>query len=310
MKNLFLFLFSCFLGTLLWVGFVSSTQNIREYNEDISIKYFNTPSSLSVITEPILIRVKIDSQVLQKDISKDTFEAYADLSQASEGKFIAPLQVQSNNPKVRVVSYSPQTVEIQLEPKEEKEFSLSIETEGSVHENFTVSQTKPLVTKVKLHAGKSLLEKVSYVKGKVFLQGETKNSRSTAKIFAYDAEGKNLSHITLIPETVEVDLTLTETLFEKTVGIKVPLEGTLPEGFFIESFTYSPQTIEIKGKKQIVDSFSFIQTESVDLSLLSPYNTLQKKIIPPLYTETLKIDRVTIDITLQKLDIPHKPSIE
>ncbi len=80
-----------------------------------------------------------------------------------------------------------------------------------------------------------------------------------------DAVRRNPPDFSFSPTAIEFVL---ERVAEKyaPVDVKAGVTGTLPPGYLLESLSWSPQSVLVRGPKSLVDKLASVRTEPVDLS--------------------------------------------
>lgn len=304
-KQIAIFIFSAFIATIFWLALVSTGQNIKVYENPVTVKYFNVPEGLSIISKEISVQLKIDTAENTKNLSPDTFQAFVDLSEAKTKELNLPIQVKSNNPRIRIVSYEPKSADIAMEDIEERLFNVNLETRGKIDDNYEIESSKLSKDKIKLKGGKSVLDRVSKLLAILQLNSENTDFNKNATLKAYDSENNEVNNISYEQETVEVEVRLDRQVYEKTVGIKLPITGNIAnENSYLKSIKISPQFTEISGPKFSVELYENINTEELDLSEITKSTSIYKRILAPNYTQITGIKQVKVDIEIEQLIEP------
>jgi YbbR domain-containing protein len=293
---------SLFLASLTWLALVSTQQNIKNYEEGIELKYFNLPENLSVSNQNKEVKIKVDTRENLKDIKKNDFQAFVDLSEIKAGEHSLEIQVKSNNPKVRIVSFKPSKIDLKLEENKEREFEIDLLKKGKLNPNYSVDTINFSPKKVKVKGAPSILNQVQKVKLELNFNGESQNFSKSLKLLAVNENNKIISNLVLDPSELTAEVKLTEISVNKKVGVKLNLKNIqTKENFYVESIKFSPQFTEIRGKKYIVNNYDNLQTEEINLTNLDKDISINKKIVSPLYTELIGKKNVNIQIKIKKI---------
>jgi len=309
LKNVALIVLSLILSCLFWLGFVGSQQNIKTFDQPISVEIFNVPEGLSVSTEVPSVSIKIDANKdIYKELTENDFQAFINLAEAEPGKKTFTIEVNSNNPLVRIVSFTPGSVEMTLEEKKEEKFKIELGFAGEVAEGFTVQQSNQSAWETLAKGGDLALSKISYVKGIIELHGEKSNFKRKVQLYAYDNNGNQIKEVELIPAYIDADVVLSQVTESKAVGIKVPITGELNNaGLYVKGVKISPNLTEIRAKQYVLNTIDTVNTEEVDISDFTATQTLFLKIIPPLEAEITGTKSVKVVIEIEPVEIPGKP---
>lgn len=254
----------------LWI-YVSASQNtVGKLPGSIQIKALNVPSGLMAIYDVKTVDLKIMAEpAVWKQLNSDSFSAFVDLSSLSEGTYQLDVKVTSSVPNVQIVEKSPDKVFVSLEKIETKEVTINKKIEGDAGLGLVAGNILLTPDKVVAKGPKSIIDSLSEATAVVRLNGETEDFKKSFKLFAFDADGKEIDNIEFTPDQVDADITLVKAANSKTVGIKVITDGQLKSGFYISGIKTTPDSIDVVGTKQSLDAISYLETESVNIGGIS-----------------------------------------
>ncbi len=303
-KNIGLVFLSLIASLIFWLAVISTQQNIKVFEDEIPIKHFNVPETLFISSEipPVTIRIDTTKEIL-KTTTQEDFQAFIDFSKAQMGTRLFPIEVKSENPKIRIVSFSPKEIEVILEEEKEKIMKIEIKTEGEVSENFIVENIQPEVSEVTIKAGETILNKITQIKAILKFNGEQDSFQKKVNLRAYDSKDSIIKDIEIIPENIEIKAELSQVTDTKIIGVKPNVTGKLEkENYYVKSITVYPNITEIRAKKHILNGVDYVQTKEIDISQIEETKTLSVKIIPPLNTEITGSKEVKVDIILEEIE--------
>lgn len=112
----------------------------------------------------------------------------------------------------------------------------------------------------------------------------------------------------LSPSFVDVKL---ERVREKTVPIKVPLEGTLPEGYKLIKLTYEPKELLVTGAESELKSVNEVATEPVSLeNVQETFTEMVPVVYRGIYTGLKEPVAVEVEVTIEAPPPPPEPEQE
>lgn len=121
---------------------------------------------------------------------------------------------------------------------------------------------------VNISGPRILIDQVKYIKASVSIDSNDKdNLTQRVKLVPVNNLGKEVKGVNLDIKSVNAEIRLLE---EKEVPINLQVEDTSVD---ISNYEVTPQTVTIKGKKDIIDTITYINTKKTDLSGI---NTLSK----------------------------------
>lgn len=241
--------------------------------------------------------VKLTVQGSPSDLRKATTEDYlvrVDLSTVTEGQHT--LKLQANLPSgVNLVSMTPDTVTVNVEELQTKEFEADVTTTGQPAEGFKagIPVLKP-TNRVHVTLPSSKLAKVARVGGTVSVQGLSQSVKSKSiKLAAYDADGKVIEGALLDPAVLDVDVPITNPY--KTVPVQFKLVGQLPSGLSISSFKPETEQVTIYGPQAVLDTVEFVEAD-VQLGTLTKSGQLEIKLKSIDQITEFSPDTVIVDV--------------
>ena len=193
---------------------------------------------------------------LQK-INEDDIHIYGSINNPIEGKNYLYLKV--NTTKQVSYEFKSDFIVITLEKLMHQEKDINPEITGEYKDDVdtvTLQQSK-----VEISAPRVLIEKVAYIKATVQVDSK-ENDKLTkkAKLVAVDSDGKEVKGVNLEVKNINAEVSFLE---EKEVPINVQLKDNTTD---TQTYEMNPETITIKGKKEILNTIDYINTEKIDLS--------------------------------------------
>ena len=184
-----------------------------------------------------------------------------------------------------------------------REVSYEILHRENLDSKLDISDVTLSKTEVTVKGNEDTLNKVGYVKALVDLNnlvnpkaGEV--SIKNCNLVAYDDNG-NVVNVEIIPDTVDVNLTLVSS--SKTVPIKVipKNDGKLALGYAISSLTPSSNSIEIFGNEDALTKVEYVPVY-VDINGVSENKVYTVNIDKPSGVRELSIKTITVNLTVTK----------
>ncbi|MBB6729785.1 YbbR-like domain-containing protein [Cohnella zeiphila] len=267
------------LGIILWaVVHFDDTQPAASVTSSLETKTF---SAVKVETYGLNERnyvlknaapqsVKLTVRGTRSDLLKASTEDYrlrVDLSTVTEGQHT--LKVQAELPRgVDLVSMTPDTISVNVEELQTKEFEVAVTTKGTPAQGYKagIPILRP-TNRVHVTLPSSELAKVESVGANISVEGESKTIKSkSVKLAAYDADGKPIQGAVLDPAVLEVEVPITNPY--KTVPLQFKLIGQMPAGLSIASFKPETEQLTIYGPQDVLDKIEFAEAD-VDLGTLT-----------------------------------------
>jgi YbbR domain-containing protein len=234
-------------------------------------------------------------------VFSDAYSVTLDLSDARPGTMRLPLSYSLPN-GVRLVSMTPQEVNVHIELRNTKAFPITIATKGEPAEGYQLGTPviQPVGTaEVTLSA--SELSKVAKVQGIIELDGENETIREKRmKLAAYDNAGNEIKGAVIEPATVSVELPIT--LPFKTVPLDIGFTGQLPNSLVLSQVAPDFDNVIIYGHEDALATITSYEA-MIDLSTIESAGTKQVEIelTPPGGTEKVEPGKVNVKVSASEI---------
>ena len=273
---------------LLLFGSVYDGSNTNDINvpgdeetdtiSDIPVKSYFDTENLVVTGVPSTVEVTLTGPTpnLQAAKAQKDFEVYVDLSKVKVGKQRIKLQIKDLSDKLKA-TMDPEYIEIDVQEKVTKEFSVDVEFDDTMVEDGYVAGS-PVVkpNKVAITGGKEVMDQISYVRAIVELDDFVTDSVEKSAIITVLDANLNKLNVTVEQETVRVSVPIKRD--NKTVPIETVRKGSSPTGVTIDSITLNKSEATITGSEDSLDKTENVRVE-VDISAINESTELTLPVI-------------------------------
>lgn len=239
--------------------------------------YYDTENLVvSGVPETVTITISGPKSNLQQAVTQRGFEVYVDLTEAKIGTQEVPIQIRDISERL-TVKIEPETVEVSVQEKVTKEFSVEAEFNTGILADGYISDAAEInPKKVKITGAKDVLDKISYVKATLDVKGPIQDTlKQEAEILVLDQELNKLD-VVVEPRTVEVTIPIKAS--SKKVPIRIVENGAPPEGVVIDSITLENDEATIIAEKDLLDKTESVRVE-VDVSEITGDTELSLPVI-------------------------------
>ncbi len=210
-----------------------------------------------------------------------------------------------NNP-IKSLTYKldPGTITVVIYPKvsEVRTLSTDIINTDKLDKTLVVSNVVLDREEIIIKSYQEKLEKVASVKAIVDVNslnakepGEYK--LENVRLVAYDVDGKEISGIEIVPNTVTATITITSP--SKTVPLRVVPVGEIRSGSAIAKIEQSVTEVTIYGDENILKDINELQVE-IDVTNLSEDKVYQVIINKPAGARSINVTSTKITVTMEK----------
>ena len=239
--------------TKLFENIPVTITNINELNEKNLIIY---PEKN--LTTDIYVTGKLSNI---KKVSEDDISVYGQIDSPMEGKNQIDLKVSTSQRISYDFKNSVMIVTLEKLVNENKNININISGNGKNDvDSITLEDN---INKIMVSGPRTLVDKVKNIVGTVNVDNNLSDFSQSIKLEPVDYKGKVVEGVKLEKNSISANVTL---LTEKVVPIKLNLSNNIESDI---NYEISQDTVTIKGKKDIVDSIEYIESQPIDLSQLS-----------------------------------------
>lgn len=258
-NNLLLKILSVVAAILLWLMVVNIDDAIDSKPfRNVKVNMINTDilttqgqmCRIEEGTDTVDLTVYARRSVL-KDLKASDFIVTADMQKDLRYGSMVKIEVEyTGNATIDRIEQSRENVLVSIEQSVTKQFKVSVETKGECGNGLVVGSTIPAQTLIEITGPISTVERIKRVKAEVNITGITGTvvRTSTLQLLDGDENPVDGTYLNYIGKDSEFEVTVT-TLNKKLVGISFDISQAAPEGYGLNSISYTPETIEIAGLK-------------------------------------------------------------
>lgn len=239
------------------------------------------------------------------NLRTDDIRATADLSELSSVNAVAIKVRLKKNVSSDVVLECNQVMKVSLEDMEKKQVKLTVETEGTPADGFSVGEcmTRPGV--IEVTGGSSVIDRIATVRVTINVNGASQDITKTVEPVAYDKRGNRVfsSTLSFSENVIRVRAKL---LQNKAIPVKVKISGEPAEGYEFVEVSCLPETIEIAGaEKKLANVTQLVIpidiTGMTDLSGNLEQEVTAEDYLAEDVTVLEDYQKLTVKITIEKL---------
>ncbi|MBQ9232809.1 MAG: hypothetical protein IJ167_02070 [Lachnospiraceae bacterium] len=267
-------LLAIIFAILLWLVVVNITDyTITVKIEDIPVEQQNSDvlEELDQLYDVVKgdtvdIYVKGRRSVVGNLTSKN-FYAYADVSQMSITNSVQ-INVVARNKSIEDeidIEYVDNIMQLSLEDKVTGQYPVKVVTSGEPAGNYAVGESYATPNIITIEGPKSAVEKITDVVVEVNIRGANTNLTATGNIILLDAYGEQINNDKIVLSQSEANVNVNIYPI-KNIDVHVNIKGTPADGYGISDIVYQPQTVDIAGNADLLDSIESIEINDISVS--------------------------------------------
>lgn len=286
--------------------FSTTSSSDTEVIENVPVKvyYDKTNLYISGVPETVTVTLSGPRSIVQSAKAQQDFTVYADLKNASIGTQEVKLKVKDASDRLKV-KINPATVNVNVQEKVTKKFSVDVELSKSVVADGYQAGT-PIIDpkKVSITGAKDTIEQIAYVKATLENDGKHKSEfTDKATVSVFDS---NLNKLDVDVSPQEVEVTVPVEKVGKSVPIKLKQEGTPESDIEISSMTPDKVEVVVVGDDTVLDKIKEIEIP-IDVTKIKADTV--KEVTVPVPTGAKSVQPTTIEVkikTVKKSEATNK----
>lgn len=199
--------------------------------------------------------------------SQSPIRAVVDLSGLGAGNHLVDLQIQVSVRPVKIVSYSPRAVTINLESLSSKVMPLNLIVRGDPAIGYQAEEPELGINQVTITGPISQVERVAELQSVMDINQAYEDITRILNIVAIDQNGMVVDNVTLSPDRVEVFQEINQRYGYRNVIVSVNIEGQVADGYRLTNIAVFPLAVTVySSNPQIVNDLpGYVQTAPINL---------------------------------------------
>lgn len=250
-KNVRTFLLALALGVSVWVSAVSAADpdEVRAFPDPIPLEVLGQDPSLVLTSEiPPTVEVTLRAPRSVWDAltaRDDSVRATLDLSGLSAGTHVRPVQVMVSERPYQIVRTNPASVSLDLESLANQSFPLVLSLSGQSAAGYQAGDATMELTEVAISGPESLVRQAARARVLINLDGIRESIDEALPIEVVDAQNNILTGLTINPESVRVNIPISQQGGFRDVAVKVIVQGQQAAGYRIENISVFPPVVTV-----------------------------------------------------------------
>lgn len=272
-RNLRTLLWAFVLGVAVWIAAVTAADpdELRTYPTPVKIQVVGEDPGLVVngsLPSNVQISLRAPQSVWnQLSGQPNSVRAVLDLSGLKPGQHAVDIQVQVDERPIRIVSVSPSSVLLTLEPLESRSLPLQSTISGQPAVGYQAGDLTLDPAQVLLAGPQSLVQQVAKVRIVIDIAGVREGIDQSVPVEALDASNAPVSNVTIQPNAVHVTLPISRQGGFRDVAVKVVVHGQVATGYRLDSISVYPPVVTVySANPELVNDLpGVIETQPLEL---------------------------------------------
>lgn len=223
-----------------------------------------------VIGEQTVSVVVYANREVRQHLSPDDIVATADIREMDTSTGLVPVSITipEYSGQYESAEAVPRNLQIQREKSGRKVLALTADTEGVERDGYVIGEMTVHPENVTITGPESVLDQIERAVAVVKIEGISEDEERPAELRLYDSDGNAVGQNQLENNLGEDGLTVSiEVLKKKSVPVTAGASGTPAEGYQYTGSTCEPESVQICGKSEVVDSVDEIVIPSSAINI-------------------------------------------
>ncbi|MDO9546746.1 MAG: CdaR family protein [Pelolinea sp.] len=273
-KNLPSLISAFLLAVVVWVLAVTNTDPVqkRNFGRPVPIEIFGLNSALVItsdVPEQISLSLSAPVSTWESELtSSNVIRAVADLSGLGPGTHSVPVNLQINAQPVKVESYSPDVIDIEIEEIYSESFTIDLIQPSSPAIGYEAGSPTLSQETATVNGPASLVDQVVGVQALLDISQAKDDIDTNLELKAFDENGLTVTGVTIFPADVNVKMDITQRGGYRTVSVKVVSSGQVASGYDLTAISYDPLVVTVfSTNPDLVNELpGFIETQPLNLN--------------------------------------------
>ena len=272
--NVRTFILAFALALAVWVSAVTAADpdETRTFPNPITIEFVGQDPGLIIkgqVTRQIQLTLRAPTSVWEKLTSqKDAVHALVDLSGLGAGTYGLDVQVQIVVQPVRIISYSPEQLDLTLEALVTRSLPVELSLDGKPAIGYQAGDVSLDPAEVIVSGPQSRVEQVAHLSVTFDITDLRQNVDTTLALQALDDQGAAVSGLTLQPDSIQFSLPITQQGGYRDLAVKVVTIGRPANGYRLTNIAPIPPVVTVFSSnfEQVNALPGYVETDPLDLN--------------------------------------------
>jgi YbbR domain-containing protein len=271
----------------VWINAVTTEDpnEIRSLSTPLSVEIIGLEQGLVAQGyESVEVQVTIRApRSIWDQLTPENLHARVDLTGTAEGLYTVPIRIETEASPVMVERVEPAALEILIDRLARRTMNVHAELTGNLAPGFQAGTPAVAPQWVEVSGPESLVDRIAEIVASVNIEGLRSEMDQNITLLPLDTKGDYVSGVRIEPSSVSVSVSVQQLGGYRDLVVKVPLQGTVKNGYRLTGLTISPQVVTLYSDDPDATRNlpGYVETETLDISGASEdISTLLSLVLP------------------------------
>jgi len=277
-SNLTSLILSLLLAFVIWISAVTSANPNVEAEFSIPLEVRQQSSDIAIVDplpQTVDLKILAPESIIQSLEEDNPLVAYISLTDITAGtyRFLVQVQIPDQLYPIRVLEQNPEKLELKVSNLISKLLPVSIQVEGEPAIGYQTSGLSWDGSSVTVIGQDSKVQEVAVVVGILDISDSTGSISRSITLEARNTVGEIIEGVTLQPETVLVNQSISLQGGYRNLAVNVTTQGVVEPGYRFTSITPAPPTVMVFSEDpQLVEGLpGYVNTKTLNLNGVDGY---------------------------------------
>jgi YbbR domain-containing protein len=262
------------LALAVWVSAVTAADpdEVRVYPRPVELEIVGQDPRMVIVgslPDRVSVTLRAPRSTWEQLTNPDgQVRAVLDLSGLEAGTHQLEIQLQVRVQPVRVISVTPQTLDVTMEQLATKTIPVQLALRGEPAVGYEAGTAIISPAQVTISGPQSRVEQVARVQTDLNIAGVRQDVQNSIAVRVLSAEGQTISGLTVNPENVQVTVPVTQQGGYRDIAVKVNVRGQVAGGYRLTNISVFPPVVTVYSQNPaLVNALpGIIETEPLNLN--------------------------------------------
>ena len=277
-SNLTSLILSLLLAFVIWISAVTSANPNVEAEFSIPLEVRQQSSDIAIVDplpQTVDLKILAPESIIQSLEEDNPLVAYINLTDITAGtyRFLVQVQIPDQLNPIRVLEQNPEKLELKVSNLISKLLPVSIQVEGEPAIGYQTSGLSWDGSSVTVIGQDIKVQEVAVVVGMLDISDSTGSISRSITLEARNTAGEIVEEVTLQPETVLVNQSISLQGGYRNLAVNVTTQGVVEPGYRFTSITPAPPTVMVFSEDpQLVEGLpGYVNTKPLNLNGVDGY---------------------------------------